>query len=281
MIELSIEQACKHPFNFIYIWADEKAFLSRIEPKYAAVIRTKKANENKVIALSAEKYGTTESAYTDAIREAFISDFGMTPAQALVKLAQGETVNGINWAEGVYGIGSISKSFKGTDIEVDPKNGYMKKDGKYLPVYDTVYGEVGGKTVALQQFYYDEATGKTYMAQYNKTLKKYYAQSYSTADGKMYNASGKEITNKDAGTVWETAELSFDWLQRIIDWILSLFGGTSSNSKTLNADNTLPNQSADGFVQESGFGEAEVILLGLVAGGAVLAGGMGKKGKKK
>lgn len=281
MIELTIEQAKQHPFNFVYIWADEEKFLRYINPKYAAVIRAKKANQNKVIALSAEKYKTTEKEYTDAIRAQFIEDFNMTPAGALDKLAQGYTVAGKNWAEGVYGIGGTRKDFAGTDITVNPDNGYFMRNGQYLPGNEdlNVYAEVKGKTVVYQRFYEDPDTGKTYMSQYNKTLKKYYAQSYSTSDGKMYSASGNATSAKDAGSTWETVNLSFDWLQKIIDWIISLFGGT--NTKTLNAENTNPDQKADGFTYESGIGEAGGTLLLLAAGGMLLAGGLGKKGKKK
>ena len=176
------------------------------------------------------------------------------------------------------GVGSLSKEFKGTDITVNPDNGYMMRNGSYLPVYDTAYDEKKGekKTGVYQQFYYDAASGKTYMSQYNKTMRKFYAESYSTSDGKMYKANGKEATAKDSSSVWENVSLSFDWAQKIIDWILSFFRANT----TLSAENTLPNQKADGFVTESGFGEAGTILLLLAAGGVLVAGGFGKKGKK-
>lgn len=278
MIELSIQSATKSPSNFMYIWADENKFLSKIDPTYAAIIRTKRANENKLIELSARKYNTTADAYKDAIREAFVNRYGMTPAAALVKLANGEEVAGKNWKEGVFGIGSVRKDFKDTDISVNPKNGYMMKNGSYLPVYDTVYdAKKGDKNGVYQLFYFDEESGRTYMSQYNKTLKKFYAQSYSTKDGQKYTAAGAAQSEDEDGTVWEGVVLS---LGKFLEWLLSLFSG--SEVKTLNAENTLPSQTADGFVQTSGFGEAGGILLALVAGGALLAGGIGggKKGKK-
>ena len=289
MIELTIDQAKKHPFNFVYIWASD-SFLSRINPKYAAVIRAKRANQNLVIYHSANKYRTTEKAYTDAIRAQFIDDFGMTPAEALYKLAQGETVAGKNWGKGVYGVGAIkntttTKFAQNSNITVDPKTGHILNNGvdTYDPnnEYGCVYGTTkNGKTVACQ-FFYTAPDGTSYMSERNG-IGRYYASIYSDAQGNQQTANGNSVTGADAGTVWETANMSFEWLQNIINWILSLFGiSTDTNKETLNSENTLPNQQADGFTYESGFGEAGMIALALVAGGAILMAPGKKKSKNK
>ena len=98
----------------------------------------------------------------------------------------------------------------------------------------------------------------------------------------MYKPNGNEMKNIDASTVWETTELSFDFFQKIINWILSLFGVNSGSDKeTLNSENTLPNQQKDGYTYTTGFGEAGMIALALVAGGAILMAPGKKKGKKK
>ena len=141
IVELSIAQAKQHPGNFMYIWADEDKFLQYIPKEYAAKIRTKKANEIKLLKLSAEKYGTSYEAYTSAIREAFIEAYQMTPAEALVKLANGEQVVGKNWSEGVFGVGAIvnRKDFKGTNATVNTENGVVSADGVTLGVTNVVY----------------------------------------------------------------------------------------------------------------------------------------------
>ena len=56
-MELTITQAQKNAANFMYIWADEKNFLQKINRKYANIIRGKKANQIKLLKLSAQKYG--------------------------------------------------------------------------------------------------------------------------------------------------------------------------------------------------------------------------------
>ena len=276
--KLTIDEVKANASNFMYIFADEDKFLRYIPKKFASVIRGKKANQNKVLQLSAKEYGSTYEEYATAVRDGFINDWEVTPAEALVILAQGGEVAGKNWSEGVYGVGALNKEFAGTGISVNPDNGYMMKDGKYLPVYNTVYSNEGtAKEKAYQQFYYDEASGRTYMSQYNKTLKKWYAQSYSTSDGKKYNANGKEITAKDMGTIWESVLLN---LQNFLDWLLSIFSGTNVNQNAITAKNTLPNQKTDGFVYESGIGEGGMILLLLAAGGIVASGGLKTKKSK-
>ena len=60
MIELTIEQAKQKPETFLYVWADEERFLRYLTPKSANIIRGKKANQNKILLLSADKYGKTK-----------------------------------------------------------------------------------------------------------------------------------------------------------------------------------------------------------------------------
>ena len=281
MIELTIQQACKDPANFMYIWAS-KSFLNAIDAKHAAIIQNKQLNQRKLIQLSAEHYNKKEADYLEAIRKAFVETYGINPAKALVALASGKTVAGKNWKEGIYGIGSLSSKFYGTDISVNPTNGYMMRNGSYLPVYDTVEQEVKGKVIAYQLFYYDAETGRTYMSQYNKTMKKYYAQTYTTSDGNKYSATtGAAVTSADGADLWGNIKLGFEDFKQIINWILSLFGIkiTDDGRETINATNTLPDQTADGFTIESGFGEMAGIALLAVGAGTLLAGGL-KKSKK-
>lgn len=106
-MELTITQAQKNAANFMYIWADKKEFLQKIDKKYANIIEGKKLNQIKLLKLSAQKYGKSYEEYTDAIREAFIATYDVTPAEALVILAQGGSIAGKNWSEGVYGIGAL------------------------------------------------------------------------------------------------------------------------------------------------------------------------------
>lgn len=275
--KLTIDQVRSNASSFLYIFADEEQFLSRINQKYANIIRGKKANQNKLLDISAREYGSTYDEYAAAVREGFVAAYGIEPKNALVILAQGGTVAGKNWSEGVYGVGSLSNKFKGTNITVNSKTGVMSNNGVEMPTTNTIYDEFKGQTIAYQIF--AKEGEKTYMSQYNKTLKKYYAQSYSTADGKKYSASGKEINDSESGTIWESIILN---LQNFLEWLVSLFTDKGKTT-TITSENTLPDQKTDGFVSESGFGEMGSVALLLLAGGTLLATGSlgGRKNKSK
>lgn len=277
-MELTITQAQKNPANFMYIWADEKNFLQKINKKYANIIRGKKANQIKLLKLSAEKYGKSYDEYTDAIRHAFIDTYDVTPAEALVILAQGGSIAGKNWSEGVYGIGALYVNVftNNQAITVRESDGHILNNGTDITDESrTVYTTIKKQAVPYQLF--ATVDDVIYMSQYNKTRKKYHAQSYSTAQGQYSARTGNEINTSDSADIWGTILSS---IEIVVQWILSIFGGVTTNRETISAENTLPNQQEDGFVQEAGFGSATTTLLLLVAGGALLAGGINPKTKK-
>ena len=277
-MELTITQAQKNAANFMYIWADKKEFLQKIDKKYANIIEGKKLNQIKLLKLSAEKYGKSYEEYISAIREAFIATYDVTPFEALVILAQGGSVAGKNWSEGVYGIGAIYVNVftNNQAITVRESDGHILQNGTDITDESrTVYTTIKKQAVPYQLF--ATVDDVIYMSQYNKTRKKYHAQSYSTAQGQYSARTGNEINASDTADIWGTILSS---IEIVVQWILSIFGGVTTNRETISAENTLPNQQEDGFVQEAGFGSATTTLLLLVAGGALLAGGINPKTKK-
>ena len=267
----------------MYIFAG-KQFLSKIDSKHSTIIAVKAANQDKILRLSANKYGKTFTDYSEAVYQSFISIYGMTPAKALDRLAKGQNVAGKDWSKGVYGIGAVkSNTFadaeeNGQKITVDESTGHILVGSTdKTETNRTVYAEVKGNSVAYQQFYTDYYTGITYCSQYDKSTGKYYAESFSYESGEKYNAAGKQVSSADSATVWENIELSTTWLEKIINWLISLFGGGSSTN-TLNKENTQPNQQTDGFTYQAGMSTTGMVLLGLAAAGAIVYGG--KKGKK-
>ena len=279
-MELTIKQACEQSANFMYLWADEQKFLQYIKKEYANNIRVKKANQRKLLLLSAEKYGNTYDEYTTKIRAAFIEQYGMTPADALVVLAQGGEVAGKNWEEGVYGIGALPTTFSGYEIDgqvvtVNAETGaiFLGADDITDPAKD-VYSTSGKKTIVLQRFS-KEVNGVVFMSQYYKLKKKYAPKSYSTKDGSFSAKNGAAITAADGASVWGNV---LESIQVFLNWILSLFGANIPTKEQLTTENTLPNQKADGFAQEAGMTDAAGLLLILAAGGALVAtGGLKKK----
>lgn len=295
-VELTIKQACEHPASFLYVWADNR-FLNEINPQYARIIRVKKANQMKVLMLSADKYFNGDwskvSEYYSAIKKAFEDMYGMSPYNALIVLARGGEVAGKNWAEGVYGIGALPTSVfagvtanGGANVSVDKTTGHIFYGGKDITDESrTVYNNIRGKVIPYQLFGTDDF-GYTYMSQYNKTLKKYYAQIWTDDSGQSHSAStGKVTTASDGASIWGNITIDWTWIQNVLNWLLSLFGispipalgGETVTKETLTTENTLPNQQADGFVQKAGMSEAAAIALLLVAGGTLMAGGIKTK----
>lgn len=286
-VELTLSQARQNASCFLYIFA-VKEYLVQIPLKYRTIIYKKQLNQRILLRLSAKKFLGSDEKYTEyeeVIYNAFIDQYGMEPIEALIRLANGENVAGKNWSEGVFGVGGTQTNFKGSDITVNPTTGYMQRDGKNLPVYDTIYAQNadGTEGVAFQQFYYDEATGKRYMSECGKDGK-WYAASYQDADGTKFSAKGKVISDSESGSIWQSVNFSWDdfksWIDKFVNWLLLLFNLPSfedTNIEKLTPENTLMNQKQDGFVQEAGFGEGAMILLALAAGGALLA----TSGKKK
>ena len=282
-MELTIQQAQEQSANFMYIWADEQKFLQHINKTYASVIRTKKANQKKLLLLSAEKYGKTYEEYTNAIREAFIETYDHTPAEALIILAQGGEIAGKNWAEGVYGIGVLPTSFSNYEINgqlvtVDATTGHIFAGAEDITDdTKTVYSTIGKNTVAYQYFSKD-MNGVVFMSQYYKLQKKYAPQTWSDDHGIYSAKNGKAVSASDGASIWGNITES---LQVFLNWLLSLFGISTPERETISAANTLPSQTADGFTQEAGIADAAGLLLILAAGGMFVAGGGLNLGKKK
>lgn len=277
MTELTIEQACQHPADFLYIWASDEKFLPYIPKKFADIIKGKRANQRKILALSAEKYGTTQKAYEDAIYQAFIDIWEHTPAEALVILAQGGEIAGKNWEEGIFGIGAVQTFSNNPKILVDAKNGHIFNNGADITdTSKTIYSTVKGQVFPVQ--YAAQLDGVTYMSKYNKITKKYAAYTWSNAEGTFSANSGSAVSSSQSSDIWAAVIQSLD---KFINWLLQLF--TGSSVETITAENTLPSQTGDGFVskEEGGFAEAGGILLALAAGTALLAsGGINVGGRK-
>lgn len=267
MNPITLEQAKQHPSEFLYIFATDE-FLQYIDARHRATIVGKRANQYKVLLLSAKHYNVTPETYTNAIRAGFIDIYDMTPAQALVTLAQGGEVAGKNWAKGVYGIGALKRSdfVQDPTISVDPVTGAILKSGVKVSNDSTaIYGRVKGAVTATNYSY--NVDGKTYTSQLING--KYYAGQYSYGD-LLQNADGKAISAADSSSIWESVLM---WLDELWEKIVALFASDEEKEiRQITPENTVPQQS-DGFVTEAGISSSTLFLaLGataIVASGAI------------
>lgn len=276
---MDLTKVLQNPATLLYLFADEKNFISKLDSRTASIIRSKKRNQQQVLVVAA---GGNQN-YNDAlkqIRQAFSDTYAMSPEKALVTLANGGEVAGKNWAKGIYGIGTNSRIIKTTFVQnakitVDPETGYILKDGAVVGNSPGDYVRSGRKTVPNTYSYVDE-DGNTYTAQYNRANKKYYACTYTNKDGAKQNAEGIAVTNADSSSIWANL---IEALSPFLDWFMSIFSDMKDR-EVITSKNTLPRQT-DGFVQQGNSLDASGILLAVVAGGALMYGMQDGKTKKK
>lgn len=271
--KLSIEDVTSKPEAFLYVFASDD-LLKRLGSRSATIIRQKRANQNKVLGQSAKNADRDVKDYHEAIHSGFIDIYGITPAEALVRLAKGETVAGKNWSKGVYGVGSLyNVGFsQNAQITVDAQTGKILVNGVAASEQTPIVGTTKFPN-NVQGYSYKDADGNTYISQYRTIKKSYYAGTYADKEGNKQDSSGNGISSADSASIWENVLSIIDLF---VNWLVSLFYGTSG-ANLINKDNTLPSQT-DGFVtQEAGFGTVGAILLASVAAGALL---MGDKKKK-
>lgn len=262
----------KHPADFLYIFATD-SYLKYLSSDKQAIIRQKRANQikyaNTTCVNNNVKYATFTSQLSAKIKEVY----GLTPAEILVKLALGYNVAGKDWAGGVYGVGETAHATFSNDanITVDGTTGKILQNGTEVanqtPVYST-YGTgknkktyVSGYTATVDgNQYSSQVSGNTY-----KTTPVYYSSNYSTSEG-AFNWDGSTYTQSNAASVWENINTSLPIIQKLIDWIASLFNLNLVTS----AKNTVPQQSE--YVYTDGnSSNADILLIGgAVAVGAYL-----------
>ena len=276
MAKNSLSTFYRQPANFLYIFATDD-FIAKLGRRAGYIIRTKKANQKKLLNTTAVDEGKTYTEAYNAMAEAFKSYYGVTPQKALVILAEGGEVAGKNWSKGVYGVGApdvqngeVLVNYKGNGVNsfvaIDDNGHFINSQtGASLKTEVVSYGK-DGKMDCVK---YTDENGVTYTANYSKKYG-WYSSEYCTKDGETFKANGSISTPADMSSIWESLALSFD---KLIEWLLSLFNNTNNTNKVaLSAANTQPNQQ-DGWVSNAGV--SPWILLAM-AGGVILSGGFGK-----
>lgn len=274
MAKLTKQDAINFPANFLYVWASE-SFLQQIDSRSAKIIRGKQANQKKLLYILADdKAGefTKYNALLKQVGDSFANQYGMSPKQALVTLAEGGEVADKNWKEGVYGIGATGRSnfANNTNITVDPESGVIMLNG-VAQSCTPVYGKNG--QVTNQNAIID---GTTYSSFYDKSTKRFYAYEYCPGDGSgtRYDAGGEKIlvghmTNSMWQDILSITSTFGDWILQFLQGIMTLFAGvqvtsTSPTAAPIAAENTTPRQS-DGFIYNKKGTDLGILAIGTAA----------------
>ena len=268
----SLQSYCENPANFLYIFAGD-SFIAKLGRTASYVISKKKANQKKLLNTAAVDAGISYNAAMNKIAEAFKNYYGMTPANALITLANGGEVAGKNWKAGVYGISGkevlVNYSAPGanSNVAIDANGQFINKStGAALTTEIVSYG-ISGKPNCVR---YTDASGNTYTANYTKRNGWAAGKFNNKETGNTYTADGQIASAADSASIWESLALNF---QKLIEWLISLFNATNNSNETaITAAATQPSQE-DGWVYNAGV--SPWILVAVAAGTLLMSGGLG------
>lgn len=265
------------PIDFLYLWAGDD-FIANLGSR-ARIIKEKKYNQYQTLwktmvenvgSASAEKYQETYTQWTKEIAEAIKSVYGLTPAQILHKLAMGEMVVGKDWNSGVYGDEKTQITFdQNPSITVDPSSGKILNNGTELPGQTAIYGQSGNIAG------YSAVVGNNQYQSNLSNMGVYGAYTYSNGDGTIQSATGSNFSASQ-GSFWQNANNYMPIVERLIDWIMSLF--PAGGRTVLTQQNTVPQQKE--WVEDSK-DNSLLIAGGLAAAGLLLISMEKPKDKKE
>lgn len=264
MAKKTLANILQCPIDFIYLWASD-GFIAQLGSK-ARIIKEKKYNQYQTLwKIMVDNVKSNNSAdlqdayidWTNQIADAIKNTYGMTPAVILQKLAMGEDVLGKNWKQGVYGIGEVQSTFsQNSSVTVDGATGQIMVNGVAADGQVPIYGANG---VVTGYSYYDKTANAQFQSGVNANGQ-YGAACYSNESG-VQSATGGTF-DQSTGSFWSNAANYIPLIQRVIEWLVSLFG--AGERVVLTRQNTVPEQTE--WVEENnGNG-------GLIAGGLALAG---------
>ena len=263
----TLEDIKKCPIDFLYIWAGDE-FISQLGSK-ASIIAEKKYNQYQTLwrtMIDNEDAGSVAEnqkvfeRWTREIADAIFDVYALTPAEILVALANGKTVAGKNFKEGIFGVGeTTSGSFaQDSNYTVDPTTGKIVGSDGSTPAQTPIYGSNGQITG------YSCLVGENqYQSVYSGG--QYVAFSYSNANG-VQRANGSAFS-ATKGTFWQNAENYMPIVNNVLNWVLSLVNTLLPGERTvLTTENTVPKQTEWVYEEKSSTGW----LGALLAGGAAL-----------
>lgn len=279
MAKKTLANVLQCPIDFIYLWASD-GFIAQLGSK-ARIIKEKKYNQYQTLwKIMVDNVKSNNSAdlqdayidWTNQIADAIKNTYGMTPAVILQKLAMGEDVLGKNWKQGIYGIGEVQSTFSQNNaVTVDGSTGKIMVNGVAADGQVPIYGANG---VVTGYSYYDKTANAQFQSGVNANGQ-YGAACYSNESG-VQSATGGTF-DQSTGSFWSNAANYIPLIQRVIEWLVSLFG--AGERVVLTRQNTVPEQTE--WVEENN-GNGSLIAGGLaLAGLALITMEKPKNNKKK
>lgn len=263
----NLNKSLHSPQDFLYLFLDQK-FLSLIDGNTAQIITQKRANQIKYLHTLIQETGEDATVnftkYQTKIEQKLWEDFGKSPQKMLECLANGETIAGKNFKEGVYGVGQIyTPNFVTSGYTTNTANGKILYNGAEVqnqtPIYALSNNDVqvfGWSAMGVDGNQYQSYNlGQGYSA---------YAQSNMNGAITAISASGSGGAN--TANVWCQILNYLPMILNIISWLMNL-----SSEKFLNARNTRPSQTEwiDTYDQRGNTME-KLLLLGALGAGVYM-----------
>lgn len=265
--------------NMIYIFIEDSLLqTTKYFGKYTSRIKAKKEAQRKYITgltvvaqMGSNGLSEVYEWIKDEIKKTYPSLYNpstnkyepATPNLILYHLSQGEEINGINWSDGVYGIGATKTNSFGDGVTVDPTTGDFYDSGTYMGKGTPVVGKKSIKTLSL----YDADNNVTYTAKLKNGA--YYAYSYSNEEGVTKVSSGTKITALDS-TFWDNINNMLVKVTELVNSFASMLSGESATSLS-------PAQISDGWYEE----KDDTLQTALLLGAGVLVTGIVLNNNKK
>lgn len=274
----------KQAANCLYCFIEDNELNARNFGRYLRYVTAKRNSQLAYIkGLAVANATNREYLLNSVIYNELKAIYGMTPKQVIVELANGNSVKGLNWSEGVYGcIGDVTdpSSFGNLIIgnvntnrySLDTVNGICTDTITGTQIKGTpVYGKKGLESVS----FYDQANNVTLQANFKKGAYK----AYSVSDGtNTLKTNGKALTQYD-GEMWTNILNVLAEVKDLISGLATMLSGETAQSLS-------PAQVADGWYEpassstNSGLTTAALLGGGLLLGATIL-GADGKPAKKE
>jgi len=252
--------------NLIYAWISEVNLKYCGTAKAIAIITKKRAYQLEFMRNIANQAGGNYDEVRNYVEQCIIDIYGMKPSEVVYRLAQGQTVRGKNWSEGVFGIGANPKltfpDSSGYKVSSDTGE-IMDASGKVIGSADSAMYDDNGTLYG----YCVPKDGAWYASRYNANTNLYEAYEQTSKDGVITQVStGQTYTDPGIAatenTIWENAGLLAPFLNQLLKAILALF-----NIKTVTTDDIRISQVKDEWVapEQGKTSTASLPLLGGIA----------------
>ena len=278
MANINSETVRKSPMDFVYIFVT-KDYLTRIaqvfSPSHATNIESKYKNAMRAVSAWGKENSLSYEKAKAEVKKLIIDQYGITPGEVLVKMANGEMIAGKDFKNGVYGVGDTPQlTFsQNPSAVVDPTSGKISfGDNSPEALWQTINQQ--GKTVEMNYTF----MGNTYTSRYDPRSGQFIANTYGDKNGMQF-ANGTTYTPSKASSVWENLNTALPIIKDCLTWAAQFVPDVLGKFIPITTANTVPQQS-DYYVESGSPKTATFGVIGaLLIGGLLLSGGI--KPKKK